>query len=250
MAKYNIYNGARKTSSTGINTVTAFSNWDEAYKDGFVEQSHDFSELSLILPDDCLVIAGPPRITNWKDAPEHAVGYVQGLTISQTSSVQPLKGLGSRRHIFAKTNQPVSVQINRMIFTGASLLHTLYASHKTSYLKQNEHFDAGSYGANRAYNAKGNIYTNIEDDLYRVPFGLMVYLNSPAMLDTGTSGSYSLLIEACTLQSHTMAITAGESFIMEQVSLFADRVVGYKGDSNGSDDDTPDDTGGAGGTTA
>lgn len=233
MAKYTIYD----SSDTSKSVATTPKSHAELYKDGHLEQTHDFSELSLILPDDCLVIAGPPRLRQWSDqSAAHAVGYVQGITIQQTSSVQPLKSIGSRRHIFAKTNQPVSVQINRMLFTGSSLLQTLYYNHsfENGGLQKNELFNAGDSGIDNVANANGHILTNIEEDIYRVPFGIWVHLNSPALMGNDQNGSHAYLIEACTIQSHSMGITAGEAMVMESVSIFADRVVGFQYNSSGS----------------
>ena len=34
------------------------SSWVDQYKEAFVEHQHDTSQLTLILPDDCLVVVG------------------------------------------------------------------------------------------------------------------------------------------------------------------------------------------------
>lgn len=42
--------------------VSDISGWVSAYKEAFVEHQHDLSQLTLVLPDDCLIVVGPPRL--------------------------------------------------------------------------------------------------------------------------------------------------------------------------------------------
>ena len=228
---YTIYDSEKSTKYV----ADTDTQWNDQYKDAFLEQSHDFSELSLILPDDCLVLVGPPRYPFWNVSnATKALGFLQGVTISQTSAVQPLKAIGSRRHIMAKTNQPVSVQINRMMFTSGTLLGSLYSviSSSTGHINDNQTYKAGTISTlSDIKNGKGEMYTNLEDDLYRIPFGLRIFLGSPTIVANETTKP-SILIEGCTLQAHTMSLNSGDAMVMEQVSIVADRVVGWERSSN------------------
>ena len=207
------------------------SNWLEKYKDAFLEQSHDFSQLSLLLPDDCLIMVGPPRFPDWSTNASVAVGFLRNMTINQQSQVQPVKAIGSRRHIWAKTNQPVTIQVQRMVFTKGTLMGTLYSiidkgGEGRGNIFKNQTYDAGEIGnITNIVNSKGAMYTNIEDDLYRIPFGLWVTLGSPSILANQASVP-SVIAESCVLQAHQMSITSGEALVMEDVTILSDRLVG------------------------
>lgn len=235
MASYTIYN----TNNSKLYVADTKPDWQSQYKDAFLEQSHDFSQLSLLLPDDCLIVVGPPRRPQWGNETndskaERTIGFVRNLSISQQSSVQPLKAVGSRRHIFAKTNQPVSLQMDRMVFTRGTLMGTLYSivNSGAGNVNKRQTYNAGSIGTlGSIKNGNGMMYTNIEDDLYRIPFGIRIILGSPTVVANNTSQP-SILAEACTLQAHSMSFTAGEAVVLEQVSIIADRVVGWDRDEN------------------
>ena len=100
--------------------VSDISGWVSAYKEAFVEHQHDLSQLTLVLPDDCLIVVGPPRLAHASgDSAFHPVGFINNLQYTETRQVQPLKALGSRRHIFSATNAPVQGSIARMLARAA-----------------------------------------------------------------------------------------------------------------------------------
>ncbi len=100
------------------------SAWVDKYKKAFVEHQHDISQLTLVLPDDCLVVVGPPRLSHASsDSSFYPVGFPNSINISETRTVQPLKAVGSRRHIFAATNAPVQGSIGLLLFPGRNLLN-------------------------------------------------------------------------------------------------------------------------------
>lgn len=190
------------------------------YKQAFINQSHDLSELSLVLPDDCLVLIGPPRLSSVNgDDNFFAVGFLQTIQYSETRQVQPLKTIGSRRHIFAATNSPVQGSIARMLFLGENLYRALYLlSEEPEYIaKRNSNYAIGS-GQDASW------YTNAEEDLFRIPFGLGIIYNSPASL-AGKKSAGAEYIEVCTLTNRNTSITSGQAMIMEQVSFMGDRVI-------------------------
>ncbi len=232
MANYTIYDA----TNSKLNVTSSESNWYQRYKEAFIEQSHDFSQLSLLLPDDCLVMAGPPRRPLWQSSEgKCAVGFVNTLSVTQQSSVQPLKALGSRRHIFAKTNQPAQITMRRAMFTRGTLMYTIYSNIDASagaVTKKNQSLLAGDISTiSGIENGTGYMYTNLEEDLYRIPFGLRIMLASPTILANETAAP-SILAEGCTFANHNMTVTAGEAVIFEDVTIYADRIVGWQAGTN------------------
>ena len=218
------------------------SNWVDAYKEAFVQHPHDSSQLTLVLPDDCLVVAGPTRLrhasgtdtsynANGNQSADYffPIGFANSISHTETRQVQPLKAIGSRRHIFAATNSPVQLQIARLLLVGTNTLRTLYAL--TSF---GAHMDTNSkYSANGNGNNEADWYHNMEEDIFRVPIGIGIIYNSPATLSGDMKNVASAeYFEVCTLQSKNVNIQSGQAMIMEQVTLLADRCIPWVGASN------------------
>jgi len=206
------------------------SNWVDSYKEAFVQHHHDTSQLTLVLPDDCLVVAGPTRLyqTTPSDTATDAavffpIGFANTVTHTETRQVQPLKAIGSRRHIFAATNAPVQIQIARLLLCGTNTLRSLYgyATVGTDTYDRNTKFSHGGSG-----DFTSDWFGNLEEDLFRIPIGLGIIYNSPATL----AGKQSKVagadyFEVCTLQSKNVSIQSGQAMVMEQVTMYADRCV-------------------------
>lgn len=207
--------------------------WVQNYKEAFVEHPHDTSQLTLVLPDDCLMVSGPPRLRHASSADDdfHIIGFANNVSHSESRNVQPLKAIGSRRHIFAATNQPVQIQMNRMMILGLNTLRSLYADAR---------FGKDIYNRNSKY---GNIadvddaswFSNLEEDIFRVPIGLGIIYNAPASL-----GGYmkkcagAEYFEVCTIVSKQVAMTAHDAMIMENVTMLADRCIPWTSSVNTS----------------
>lgn len=222
--------------------------WIQNYKEVFLEHPHDTSQLTLILPDDCLVVAGPTRLrhTGYKaktdytgtsslgtdiassaeNLPDfHIIGFANNVTHTETRQVQPLKALGSRRHIFSATNTPVQIQMTRFMILGINTLRSLYGS----ALFGKDIYDRNSQYANISGSDDASWFNNVEEDIFRVPIGIGIIYNSPATL----AGSMQRIagaeyFEACTLVSKNTSIQSGQTMVMEQVSLLADRAVPWR----------------------
>lgn len=215
---YNIITSA--PMSTPVRTDP--SAWMKQYKEQFIEHSHDQSTLSLLTPDDSLIFVGPPRLSGSNNTKFYAVGFVNSFTYSESSQVQPMKAIGSRRHIFARTNAPVQGNIGRVMVLGSSLYRALYALTDLvdTIENRNSKFAVGDNGE------KSSWYTNLEEDLFRLPFGLGIIYNSPASIaEKSTKSAGAEYIEMIQLQNRTVGFQAGAAMIMEQVSFIADRVI-------------------------
>lgn len=215
---YNI--ATDKPMSTPVRTDP--TQWLDLYKDNFIEHSHDQSALSLITPDESLIFIGPPRLVGSNVEEFFAVGFVNSFNYSEQAQVQPMKGIGSRRHIFARTNSPVQGNIARMMVLGSNVYRALYAM--TGMLEtidnRNSHFAVGANGE------KSSWYTNLEEDLFRIPFGLGIIYNSPAsMAEESKKSAGAEYIEVCHLVNRQVGFQAGQALVMENVSFMGDRVV-------------------------
>ena len=201
-----------------------FKEWAEQRHHAFVETQYDDSQHHLILPDECLVFAGPPRVNMANDNNVYPLGFIQGLSYSETRTVQPVKGLGSYRHIFASTNAPIQGNIQRMMFHGRNLLNALYATAEVPTGVS----DKGNGVNARYWEEYGDPYwTNLEDDVFRIPFGLGIVYGSPASMAREQKTVSSEYIEVCVIQNKSVQISAGQTVMMEQVSFLADRVVSW-----------------------
>lgn len=211
--------------------------WIQNYKETFLEHPHDTSQLTLILPDDCLVVSGPTRLRHARGGRSDdfwIMGFANQVNYSETRNVQPLKALGSRRHIFAATNTPVQIQLGRLMILGLNTLRSLYANAQFGTDISIRNTKVSNIDGDRELD--GGWLNNVEEDLFRVPIGLGIIFNAPATL----AGSMrkmagAVYFEATTLISHQVALQSGQAFIMEQVTLMADRALPWTsvGTSNG-----------------
>ena len=230
---YNIYNDTNDGSRAVIGgTITSLDEWVKSYKETNLESAHIESMATLGTPDECLIVAGPPRL-NESNGDFQVVGMVNGLQYTESSQVQPLKAIGSRRHIFSKTNLPVQGSIQRLVFIGRNLFRALYGGIDITTglgVTEAKTHNAKAVG-NDSHGQDAAWLHNLEEDIFRVPFGLgLIYSCPGSVAPTGGNirhigGEY---LECCVLQSRTTSIQSGQAMIMEQVQFMADRVVPFK----------------------
>lgn len=217
MPSYNI-----STDSPIEPSRTDISSWIDSYKESFIEHSHDQSPHTLVVPDECLLVVGAPRLSESEDN-FYIVGLVNGFNYSETAQVQPFKAIGSRRHIFSRTNQPVQGNIQRMMVLGNNLVRALYAVTNPSTNVQNHpntKFDINDEQMDAQW------FMNLEEDLFRYPFGLGIIYNSPGSRSNQDSSSAGAeYLEICHIVSRQVQLQSGQTMVMENVQFMADRVV-------------------------
>ena len=215
-----------------LSIITAADEWQSKYRDAFLNTSHDRSQLTLVHPDDCLVMFGPPRLADARVAEMMPLGFLQSLQFTETRSVQPMKSIGSRRHIFAATNAPVQGSIGRLLCLNPNLARLAYAPQDTNgvFNEGDPYVNAGNITDGVAGDTSGLStrawYTDLEEDLFRIPFGLGIVYNSPISASAGSSTTAEY-IESCVFTSKNIALQSGQAMVMEQISFYADRVVGW-----------------------
>jgi len=209
--------------------VTNPENWVSQYKEAFISKVHDKSMLDLVLPDDCLVVVGPARMSQVTTSDSlYAVGFITSISVQEQRNIQPLKALGSQRHIWSASNAPLNISIERVLFDGKNLAAAIYGQADIdSVERKNPKYNTGSW------------YANLEEDLYRIPFGLGIVYKNPRKLATNASSSEVVAaeyFESCVISSHASGIQAGQTMIMEQVTMLADRRVPFTGYKSTSSD--------------
>ncbi len=215
------YNVITNPADTPVATVEA---WVNKYKEQQIEVSHDQSMMNLVTPDDSILVVGPPRLSTPNAKDFHIVGLVNTISYNESAQVQPMKAIGSRRHIFSRTNAPVSGNIGRMITLGPNLYKALYSLTDTeNIVGANSKF---AKGTDASTIEKQAWYANLEEDLFRLPFGLGIVYMAPTTENAGGKKAVGAdYIEMVSLQNRSVALQSGQSFIMEQVTFMADRVV-------------------------
>lgn len=216
--------------------IENLTDWAKQYKEQNIEIGVDNSMFDLVSPDDSILIAGPSRLYhfgNFKgeysdDNDEfYIIGVCQAVNFSETSQIQPFKAIGSRRHMFTKSSTPVQASIGRMMFHGKNLARALYTGVKNP---GSEDPNINNKYAQGVTYAEAHFLTNLEEDLYRYPFGLGIIYHTPKTAHDGSGGNGQVAVaaeylECCYLQSRNVSIQSGQTVVMEQVQIMADRVV-------------------------
>ena len=199
----------------------SYSSWKQNYKDTHIQKVHDSSQMDVVLPDDCLLLAGPPRFAG-SSTEVVPIGFVTSFQMQESRQVQPMKAIGSRRHVFTATNAPVTLSMERMLIDGPNLMASLYGDWDYEKFNNEKYIESAWF-------------MNLEDDIYRIPFGLGVIYHTPRTLSGANSSGNTMVapgadyFEGCVIQSCSMGIQQGQTAIMENVQILCDRRVPYKG---------------------
>lgn len=240
--KYNITNRAHITSHIKpTNTPEAWVDW---WKDSSIGFAADTSTFSLANPDDTLLFVGPPRMPLDGNMAVALIGMSPNMNYNEGANVIPIKALGSRLHMFARSNTPISGSMSRLISYSPNVLRQLYKVINTNVLaKPLSSLETGDgtpvsnassnyYGTSYAtFFPKDNMtaawWSNLSDDLYRIPVGLGIVYNSPGGL-TAKSTIGADYIENCQINARSISINSGGGLIMENITFIGDRVLPWK----------------------
>lgn len=235
MSGYNII-----TDSSGITPALTIADWAKHYGENNIEYKMDQSMLTLCTPDDSLAFVGPPRLTGMgmdinnntgtfstDDQRFRIIGFMNNLTYSESAQIQPLKAIGSRRHFFSKSNMVVQGSIARIVLLGTNLFRLLYGVTEDSWMDDTTKYRHGNFD-----DGENLTYHNLEEDIYRIPFGLGIIYSAPGL--NAASGFDALAngvaisaeyIECCVLQSRRISLTTGQGMVLEDVSFLGDRIL-------------------------
>lgn len=207
-------------------TKNLAGNW--MYQDQQVERILDNAAYTFAHPDNTLVLAGPPRkITVAADQMSGfdsliAIGVLQQIGITQTKPTQPFMSIGSGRSYFLSGKAAGQIQVARFMCNGRNLLRVLFHNAVEAGLDVSQFDDP----AVDNINANGNyqFFTNLDSELYLIPMGLALVFHDKAHNPVG-----GLYAELCMVTSWGVTVAAGQSFIMENVTIVFDRLLPYDG---------------------
>ncbi len=213
--------GTYKITDSNNTIISDISGWMEDHVNGMIEMDADQTAFGLATPDDQLIVVGPPRLSQVSDS-LYPVGLVQNIQYAETAQLQPMKPIGSKRHLFPRTNAPIQGSIARLLFMGTNLYKALYQAIDTSAVEASSPQYSPDGSSDNAW------YSNLEDDLFNIPFGLGIVYRAPNN-GVGNSGGAvgGEYIEGCRIQSRNASTQSGQAMIMEQVTFMADRILGW-----------------------
>jgi len=218
-----IHNTAADSATTSIET------WADQYKEQSIELHNSRGMFDLASPDDSIMVAGPSRIASaTSDGSFYVIGVCQQIQIQEQSNVQPVKSIGTRRMMFTKSNAPVSISIGRMMFYGHNLISALYTKIDGSFMAASTYANVSNKYAQGSSEDTSKFLLNLEEDIYRTPFGLGIIYHTPrtaAGASSGTTAVGAEYAECCYIVSRATSIQSGQTTIMENVQILADRMV-------------------------
>lgn len=198
--------------------VTGVNDWQ--FQQSYVERVMDNASYTAAHPDDTLVLAGPARrpgaVGGTGANSLLAIGMLQSIQFSQSKPTQPLMAIGSGRSFFVSGKATTQFSIGRLFVNGRNLLRVMHNNAVEGGLK------APNFDDPAALQDKSYYFTNLDSELYYIPFGLGCLFRSKAHDAIG--GFYA---ELCLLNSYGVSVNAGQNMVMESVSGMADRVLPY-----------------------
>lgn len=205
--------------SNGIGITSGVLNWQ--FQGNYVERAMDNSAYQAAHPDDTLVLAGPARFSSVNtgaagtNTPSTllAIGMLQAVSFSQSKPTQPMMAIGSGRSFFVSGKAQTQWTMARLFVNGRNMLRVLYHNAVSAGL------DVENFDDKAAQSKNSNFFINLDSELYYVPFGLGAFFRNK--LHDLVGSFYS---ELCMINSYNLAITAGQSTILENVSGLADRL--------------------------
>jgi len=197
------------------------------FQDHYVERLMDNAAYSAAHPDSTLVLAGPARsdiartddVSGTSVSSLLAIGMLQAFSISQQKPTTPVMAIGSGRSFFVSGKAQGQGQIQRLFVNGRNILRVLHHNAKT----QNLPWDRFDDPAARSSNAQ--FLTNLDSELYLVPFGLACLMRTK--MHDAVGGFYA---ELSLINSYQVAFQAGSTMIAESVSFLFDRLMPFQAD--------------------
>lgn len=188
-------------------------------QDTSVEYLMDQATYTSAHPDDTIVLVGPPRLDGLSLDNLATVGMVQNISINQSKPFQPMMALGSSRSFYMAGKAQGSAQVGRLFLNTDSLMKRLYKNAIDQGVDPT--VVAGSVTNTPMATVKGeNFYVNLDSNFFLLPFGLGIMFKDKTKRVIG-----GLYLELACIPNYTIAVQAGQSMIMEGVSILFDRVV-------------------------
>jgi hypothetical protein len=141
---------------------------------------------------------------------------LQMVQVNQTKPSQPVQAIGSGRSFFISGKAQGSGTISRLFVNGRNLLRVLYHNARAADLPVHQFDDPA------AKRLEAQFYTNLDSELYLIPFGLGCIFRTKSHDFVG--GFYA---ELCMINNWAVSFQAGPTAIAEQVSFMFDRLLPF-----------------------
>lgn len=209
-----------------IGVTKGLTTW--RFQDHHVERLLDNSAYTAAHPDDTLVLAGPARsdiarvddVSNRSVSTLLAIGMLQAFQISQSKPTTPVMALGSGRAFFVSGKAQGQGSMQRLFMNGRNLLRVVHHNAKTQQLRWDLFDDPAALSANSQF------LTNLDSELYLIPFGLGSLFRTKMHDPVG--GFYA---ELSLINSYQISYQAGQTMIAESVSFVFDRLMPFAADN-------------------
>jgi hypothetical protein len=217
------------------------------FQQSYIERMMDHSALTSAHPDDTLVLAGPARAGFNSTATSAGgaqndilaqmlpLGMLQSFNAMFQKPTQPMQAIGSGRLFFVSGKSQGQAQIARLFCNGRNLLRALYTNAVQAKLDVSKFDDPACATAFDSGDSDAKYVINLDSELFLIPFGLACFFRDKAHDHLG-----AFYLELCMINSYNIAYNAGQSLILENVSILFDRALPIRVQSN-----VGGDTGGA-----
>lgn len=209
--------------ANGIGVTKGLLDW--AFQNAYVERVMDNAAYEAAHPDDTLVLAGPARRgsadvtqnpTPGQTGTLLSIGMLQSVSFNQSKPTQPMMAIGSGRSFFVSGKAQTQWSIGRLFVNGRNLLRVLMHNAVSAGI------DVSSFDDPAASSPLSNFFTNLDSELYYIPFGMAALFRNKGH---GLVGSF--YAELCMLNSYSLSFNAGQNMMLENVSGMADRVLPF-----------------------
>ena len=200
--------------SGSINAATSVDNW--RFQDSYIERLMDNAAYTAAHPESTLVLAGPPRFNQVKDASDLLpLGILSQFALQIQKPTQMNLALGSGRSFPTSGKSQIGVSMQRMMLNGRNLVRAVYTQAVKSGLAL-ENFDAPPVSSSR----DEQFYFDMDSELFYLPVGLCILIRSKA--HDAVAGIY---IELFMFNSLQVQVAVGQNNIFESGSGVADRAL-------------------------
>lgn len=189
------------------------------FQQSYIERLMDHSALSSAHPDDTLILAGPPRWVKGDTASIYdkllPIGMIQSMQVSQQKPTTPMQAVGSGRGFYISGKAQGQANIQRLFVNGRNLLRALYHNAYVAGI------DATKFDEPAAWTHKDSkFYANLDSELFLIPLGMAVFFRDKLHDEIG-----AFYLELCQINSWAIGVSAGQNMVMENVSMFFDRLM-------------------------
>lgn len=187
-----------------------------------VERHMDNAAYTSAHPDDTLVLAGPPRFNDVDQGATEgftsllAIGMLNTIQVTSQKPTQPLAAIGSGRTFYVSGKSQTTWRLGRLFTNGRNLLRVLYHNAVAGGVDV-KGFDDPVVPTEGDSNT--TFYTNLDSELYYVPFGIGVMFKDKVHDVLG-----AFYIELAMVNTYTLGFTAGQNMVMEDVGGLCDRL--------------------------